>query len=285
MAPCRVTVGDLFHFIRKAGNAASHDFTGDPATALSGLKNARTLAIWLHRTVTGDRAFAPGPFVPPPDPAARGAAVKAELDRLRRAVADQQTAAERAQALAQAEAEARLSAEDRAARAEALAQEVDADRARLEAQLAAVQAIAATRTPAAVQQVVEIAQDLGHGIDLDERETRRLIDRQLRDAGWQADSETLTFAAGVRPQKSRNLAIAEWPTANGPADYVLFAGLTVVGVVEAKRRNANVPAAVDQARRYAAGYVVRADEQLPAEGPCGDLPIPFLFASEGDSPF
>jgi type I restriction enzyme R subunit len=30
------------------------------------------------------------------------------------------------------------------------------------------------------------------------------------------------------------MAIAEWPTATGPADYALFVGTTLVGVVEAK---------------------------------------------------
>ena len=30
------------------------------------------------------------------------------------------------------------------------------------------------------------------------------------------------------------MAIAEWPTANGPADYALFVGTVLVGVVEAK---------------------------------------------------
>jgi hypothetical protein len=49
-------------------------------------------------------------------------------------------------------------------------------------------------------------------IELDEAATRKLIDRQLRDAGWEVDSETLTFERGVRPTKGKNLAIAEWPT-------------------------------------------------------------------------
>jgi len=281
-------VGDLFHAIRKAGNAAAHDLDGDHATALSCLKHARTLGVWFHRTLTGERAFAPGPFVPPPDPLAEGKALKAELERLRKAVAEQQSAHERMAAEARAEAERRLSAEERAARAEAerldwerLIQDSEADRARLEAELAAAQAHAAKEEPEAIQHRVELAQEVGQGIDIDERETRRLIDAQLRDAGWEADSETLTFAAGVRPQKGRNLAIAEWPTANGPADYALFAGLTAMGMVEAKRRNADVPGAIDQARRYAEGFVAHGDEAPPAEGPWGAIRVPFLFATNG----
>ncbi len=42
-------------------------------------------------------------------------------------------------------------------------------------------------------------------------ETRRLIDAQLRAAGWEVDSEQLTYGNGIRPQKGKNLAIAEWP--------------------------------------------------------------------------
>lgn len=73
-------------------------------------------------------------------------------------------------------------------------------------------------------------------INLDEAATRAIIDQQLQRAGWVADTRELRYAKGARPIKARNLAIAEWPTASGPADYALFAGLTLVGVVEAKRR-------------------------------------------------
>lgn len=81
--------------------------------------------------------------------------------------------------------------------------------------LTSVQAQAAAMPAQAIQHTVELAQEVGQGIDRDERETRRLIDAQLREAGWEADSETLSDAAGTRPQKGRNLAIAEWPTADG----------------------------------------------------------------------
>jgi type I restriction enzyme R subunit len=44
---------------------------------------------------------------------------------------------------------------------------------------------------------------------------------------------------GVRA--SVNQAIAEWATASGPADYVLFLGLTPLGIAEAKRHIVDVP--------------------------------------------
>jgi len=37
--------------------------------------------------------------------------------------------------------------------------------------------------------------------------TRQLIDAQLRQAGWEADTVNLRYASGARPQKGRNLAI------------------------------------------------------------------------------
>ena len=85
-------------------------------------------------------------------------------------------------------------------------------------------------------------------LHLDEAETRKLIDDQLRQAGWEADTNQLKYGQGTRPEKGRNIAIAEWPTETGPADYVLFVGLTPMAVVEAKRKNVDVSAALQQAR-------------------------------------
>ncbi|HRI06940.1 MAG TPA: type I restriction-modification system endonuclease, partial [Nannocystaceae bacterium] len=110
--------------------------------------------------------------------------------------------------------------------------------------------------------------------------TRRLVDAQLRQAGWEVDSVELTFRKGIRPQKGKNLAIAEWPTTNGPADYVLFLGLQPVGVVEAKRERKDIPAALEQSKRYSRGYALTPD-QLPPGGPWGEYRLPFLFATNG----
>jgi hypothetical protein len=41
---------DLFHALRKYGNAAVHEARGTHADALSGLRFARQLGIWFHRT-------------------------------------------------------------------------------------------------------------------------------------------------------------------------------------------------------------------------------------------
>lgn len=75
-------------------------------------------------------------------------------------------------------------------------------------------------------------------------QTRRLIDLQLVDAGWQADSVKLGYQAGGRPEDGRNLAIAEWPAEGGRADYALFIGVNCVGVIEAKRESVDVPSSL-----------------------------------------
>jgi type I restriction enzyme R subunit len=99
------------------------------------------------------------------------------------------------------------------------------------------------------------------------------------------DSQRLTFEHGVRPTRGKNLAIAEWPTfadgKEGWADYVLFAGLQVVAVVEAKRKHKDVMGVIPQAKRYSLGYVVRGDEVLPGGSPWGPHKVPFLFATNG----
>ena len=106
-------IGDLFHGLRKAGNAAAHDIRGDHREALYQLRMAWQLGVWFHRGFK-DRAFKPGPFVPPPDPKAETAALAAELKRLRDEVAIQQTAADAARAAAAVAAESRMTAEQRA---------------------------------------------------------------------------------------------------------------------------------------------------------------------------
>ena len=59
-------VSDLFHRIRSLGNAAAHENRGGHSEALSGLKLARQIAVWFHKTYGKDPNFRPGPFVPPP---------------------------------------------------------------------------------------------------------------------------------------------------------------------------------------------------------------------------
>jgi type I site-specific restriction endonuclease len=63
-----------------------------------------------------------------------------------------------------------------------------------------------------------------------EARARQLIDQRLRVAGWQVqDRKDLNLGAG------RGVAVREYPTAVGPADYLLFVDRLPVGIVEATR--------------------------------------------------
>jgi type I restriction enzyme R subunit len=280
-------VAELFHQVRIAGNQAAHDHSGTHAEALTSLKVARQLGIWFHRTFAKDLAFKPGPFVPPPDPAAAAAQLHEELARLRAALAESQSTAERARAEAEAQGRARESAEERVRREaedrilwEQLAQEAEEAKLALTAQLAALQAAAAQVPAQQKAATLREAEEAAKAIHLDEAATRTIIDRQLRERGWEADSESLRFGKGVRPAKGRAMAIAEWPTASGPADYALFIGTQLIAVVEAKRRNKNVSAAIDQAERYAKDF--RFDGGAEAiGGPWGEYRAPFVFSANG----
>jgi type I restriction enzyme R subunit len=279
---------DLFHHLRKVGNRAVHEAKGSHEEALSALKLAHQLAIWFHRAYGRDKGFAPGAFVPPAAPRDPTVMLRGELAALRERLLQAEDAAARARREAEELAEARASVEERLrgeaeerARWERVAQEVDAEKAALEARLKALQAEAAAAPAAAAAEIAAAETEAAHAIDLDEADTRALIDRQLRDRGWQADSVDLRHAAGARPIKGVNRAIAEWPTAKGPADYALFVGLRLVGVVEAKRKRKNVSAAIDQAERYAKAIAGDDSIQLPPGGPWHGHAVPFVFATNG----
>ena len=122
-------------------------------------------------------------------------------------------------------------------------------------------------------------------MNLSEKETRYLIDDQLRRVGWEVDTVNLRYSKGTRPQKGKNLAIAEWPTDSsvgkgGFADYALFVGLKLVGVIEAKRMIKDIPSELDyQCRDYAKGIKdEHSDYQIST---WNDYKVPFLFATNG----
>ncbi|BAY38492.1 type III restriction enzyme res subunit [Nostoc sp. NIES-2111] len=267
-------VDRIFHELRKIGNAATHELSGNHRKALSGLKYAHVLGIWFHRVFGGNRSFDPGPFIPPPDPKVETQALKSELARLRDEVKEKLSAVEAAQALAAAEAQRRTVAEDLAREAEAKVQEVLSH-------LTEIQAQAKEKSKETIEQTINQAQSAESGVFLDEKETRKLIDAQLQAAGWEANSEELTYQNGVRPQKGRNLAIAEYPTANGRADYALFCGLQIVAVVEAKRQSKDVSeGALNQAKRYSEGFQILGEEVF-AGGSWQNYKVPFVFATNG----
>ncbi len=270
-------VAQLFGEVRRAGNAANHAVSGNHRTALAMLKMSWQLAIWFHRSFA-DRAFRPGPFIPPSAPKDESAELRAELTALNQALAEYKAAhRDTSERLASTEA-ALKGARDEQAFWEQIATETEEAKAALEQKLAAEQARALAQSKAELELKISAAAEAAQKVELDEAETRKLIDAQLRDAGWVADSANLRYASGTRPEKGKNLAIAEWPTATGPADYVLFAGLIPIASVEAKRKNVDVSASLQQAKRYSRGF--KPSEGLtPLGGPWGEYKLPFAFST------
>ncbi|PAT36942.1 type I restriction-modification enzyme R subunit C-terminal domain-containing protein [Vandammella animalimorsus] len=77
---------------------------------------------------------------------------------------------------------------------------------------------------------------------------RQHIDHKLEQAGWIIqDMRALNLGAGL------GVAVREYPTDTGPADYVLFVNREAVGVIEAKKDSAGATLTVaeSQTARYA----------------------------------
>lgn len=287
--PAQIT--DIFHLIRRKGNEAVHEEAGNTADALAALKLARSLAVWFHTVYGRQPNFRAGPFVPPSPPTDISGKLRAELGELRAQVSASRDA-EAAARMAAADAEAaRRAALERAGESEEerafwerYAAETEAKAQATERELAAIQQAAEQAPPVQLDLLASVAAAAANEIELDEKSTRVLIDEQLRTAGWEVDSAKLRYAAGARPAYGRNMAIAEWPTKSGPADYALFVDGRCLGVIEAKRGTTDVPGRLGQAQRYARDITLDVDA-LPPGGQWVDgearYRVPFMFATNG----
>lgn len=118
-----------------------------------------------------------------------------------------------------------------------------------------------------------------------EAETRYMIDEQLRQVGWEANTREIRYSKGVRPRKGCNLAIAEWPTDSavskkGYADYALFVGTKLVGIIEAKAEHQDIPSVIDfQGKDYPRN--IREEDAEYLIGTWGEYKVPFTFATNG----
>jgi type I restriction enzyme, R subunit len=101
-----------------------------------------------------------------------------------------------------------------------------------------------------------------------EQQARRNIDNQLIDAGWVIqDMKDLNLGASL------GVAVREYPTDSGPADYILFVERKHVGVIEAKKEGKPLISVHEQTTRYGKSnlkWCQIADEILP-----------FLYESTG----
>ena len=118
-----------------------------------------------------------------------------------------------------------------------------------------------------------------------EAETRYIIDEQLRQVGWEADTENLRYSKGTRPAKGHNMAIAEWPTnstvgQSGRVDYALFVDTKLIGVIEAKAIHKDIPSVIDyQGKEYPRN--IRKEDSEYQIGEWGEYKVPFTFATNG----
>lgn len=246
---------DAFHFIRKAGNEATHSFSSDKDTALKCLKMIHSLCAMYHSTF--DKSFVASEFITPSDDLATDNAQTHAL--LEQKLQEQQ-----------AEFEARIHALQN------------------ELQQTELKQNETNQTSTAKKRRISLAEFVPS-----EEVTRLLIDKALQDAGWLADSQKMTYANGERPEKDKNKAIAEWQIGKQKADYVLFAGLMPVAVVEAKKQNIDVSGKIAQAQRYALSFVFdetmtgawqyKNDQQKdsPWTSSEGTFVIPFVYSTNG----
>lgn len=273
-------IAQLFSHLRRAGNAASHEIVGDHRTALAALKIAWQLGVWFHRTFA-NAAFRSGPFIPPTPPKDESEDLRVELAALSKTLTEfQATHHDTTERLASMEAKL-CEARDEQAFWEQMAVEAEEAKAALVQRLAADQAQGIAQPKATVAALVTAAATAATAVELDEADTRKLIDEQLRAVGWTVDSATCSYAKGARPENGKNLAIAEWPTSSGPADYVLFAGLTPIAAVEAKRKNIDVSGALQQAKRYSRTFKYDDGLVVSPGGPWREFQIPFVFSTNG----
>lgn len=294
----------LFHNLRIEGNKATHGFHTLHRDALDGLKVARELCVWFHKALgKAGSAFKPGPFTTPADPSVPLRDLQSQIELLKAQLNESNQQLESNHQLAELkkrEAEEyavlaeQMDAESRGHKQLAEAHEAELTHLRdeFEQRVKALQQELAAK-PQTTQLVKHKTQQASSSFDLNEDLTRILIDQQLIEAGWEADSLDLKYSKGARPEKGKNKAIAEWPTSKPgeDADYVLFAGLTPVAVVEAKRKRINIANRIPQAERYSRQFVL-ADEhqkgwQLSGlsqpwlDGQGGSFHIPFAFACNG----
>ena len=102
-----------------------------------------------------------------------------------------------------------------------------------------------------------------------EQKARDHIDAQLKLAGWVIQSaKKIDFSAG------QGLAVREYQTDVGPADYVLFVDKKAVGVIEAKKEDHGhkITEVEDQTAGYASAKLKWVNNQEP---------LPFLYESTG----
>ena len=228
------------NYVRKSRNDSSHQNIATEKDALSILGFTWHIAVWFMQ-VYGDGNFKPEPFVKPQPP-------ERKVDYTRLVVNQEKK-------ISELEAEIAKLLEERTEKSLHGEETPQSALSKKERQMFSAASV--------------------KNADLTEEETRELIDMQLRKVGWEVDSKNLRYSKGERAQKNKNRAIAEWDR----ADYALFVGEKLIGIIEAKAFEKSVYSILDtQCREYAEKISVNEEYLL---GTWQKYKVPFVFATNG----
>lgn len=253
-------ISNILHVLRKTRNISAHDSSADQETesqnALDNLRSCFDLCVWFMQ-VYGDAGFTPAPYVQP--------AKKVTIVLKKR-----NDAAESAEYK-------ELQKEQR---------ELEEQNNRLQEKLNKILEENKAKDAQQKNERRKEAYKYAKRINLTEAQTRVLIDDQLSKCGWSVSTSDITYAKGCRPEKGKNKAIAEWPTnsdikeGGGRADYALFVGEKMVGIVEAKRESTDVSSVLDyQCKDYAKN--IKDEHKQYVIKRYGEYEVPFLYATNG----
>lgn len=303
------TIRNLFHTIRVEGNKATHEFKTDHKEALKGLKLARSLAIWYHQSFgKAGKDFNPGSFITPEDPSKKLRELQNKISQLNAKNEKFQNNQQLVELLKKEKQEYAQLAEQMDKEAQILAQQLKTQESTLqkqreafEAHIKLLQLELTEQTKNNAQQssaqqliITEQIKEANKQIFLTEELVRLIIDQQLVDAGWRADSLELTWDNSTLPEEGQYKAIANYPIFYQGntfyADYILFYGLTPIAIIEAKCENINVAEKIRQAKIYAEGFKIEPLMQAPWLLTNRSKPwhyhhtsyeIPFVYSSNG----
>ncbi len=101
-----------------------------------------------------------------------------------------------------------------------------------------------------------------------EQKARDIIDRKLKDSGWTVQSRD-----SIDWSVSSGIAVKEYWTEAGPADYVLFVDREPVGIIEAKRgeEGHRLTVVEEQSAEYASSKLKYLNNDA----------LPFIYESNG----
>ncbi len=80
---------------------------------------------------------------------------------------------------------------------------------------------------------------------MSEEEARSVIDGLLTEAGW-----VIQDVCKINLSAGKGIAVREFPTKSGPADYMLFVNRKAIGTIEAKKEGTTLSGVAEQTARY-----------------------------------